>query len=269
MAKMTVHMVGLMYFHVCEDNVCEGVPRQVLLPDATAGDPAHHLPPHHASIYVEEARLDGTFDWPWTVIIHGIPVPGMKPVKMYEFQVGSALTELTFPDDGGGGMTMVDLDKALVRIRDVDPKFQPDLSGEGSVARVLVRSGKLQAFTFHGVNPVQWSMETQSATLEIKARHENGMEGTISVKPDNGARGAEVVLANTPALFSPPVVGHGHQPDHEHDHFSIYNNIRMNGASNDVRLPPHRNTLPNAHLFFKALNPAVLMNSCTGICCAS
>src|SRR6185503_10301494 len=110
MARMTVNMLGIMYFHVCKDNVCEGEDRQVLLPDGTTGD--GDVSAHHASIFIEESRYDShEGDWPGDILQRRVPLPGRDsdPVSMLEFRITDPATVVTFPDSEGKNFTMFDL----------------------------------------------------------------------------------------------------------------------------------------------------------------
>jgi hypothetical protein len=282
MAKMTVHLLGLMYFNLCKQKPCDPKSRQILLPDGSFG--RGRIPSHYASIFVEESRLAQVIPndnaWPGPVLERLVTVHDQsgKHVEklLYEYRITRPNTFITFPDGNTGKIENVNLDRALIPFGDT---FEPDLTGKGSIARLQLGGGRLCAFWFNGVSPVQWEMDSGDEALRITAEYRaDGQvkKAVLVIKPQpNTETGAEIVVANAPDLLAEAALakvgpaltfgshGHGHN-EHAH-HFALYDQI--NKKNTPVILPPDRMKLRASHAYFKLLENFPIANSCTGGCC--
>jgi hypothetical protein len=271
MAKMTVHMLGIMYFDVCHTNS-----PTITLPDGTRGDGG--LPPHFASLFVERGRYDWD-DWPWDVVVREVPLLTMRSetvtIPVLEFRI-PVFSQVDFPPDASGSVNIGDLPQGLQSLREADPNFNPDLSGKGAVAQVRIGSGQFHACQFNGATAVQWTIESGNQPLGISAtstdQHGITQTGNVFLKPQpSNAFGAEVVFANMPDFLTGIVAstkGHSHGAsghDHAGHHFSLYGKIDKNHGS--PQFPPHHSDLEHHCGVMSAFGYADILASCGAGCC--
>lgn len=274
MPRMTVHMFGIMYFELCE-----GGGATVLLPDATQGD--DHVPAHYASLFVERTHCQSHQNWP--VIEREIPILTIRSkvvmVPVLEFRIAKFCDVKFPPDHRVHNVDVSNVRQALVHMSDIDPRFTAALNGEGSIARVQITSGTLEAFTFNrNVNAVQWTIRSGDKPLEITA---GGGRVVLKPRPDS-CFGAEVVFSNTQDYLSEIVPGanlprggghdrgaHGHGGGHGHagasDHFNLFGKIDQNHGT--PRFPRHRTNLPYGTSIMAGLEDVVIESDCTPPCC--
>jgi hypothetical protein len=265
MPRMTVHMFGIMYF-----NLPSAGGATVLLPDATQGEV--HIPPHNASLFVERTHYQSHYNWP--VIEREVPILTIRSkiimVPVLEFRIAS-FSDVTFPaDHETPNVDVRSLRQALVHMQDIDPQFRPDLTGGGSIARVQITSGTLEAFTFNrNVNAVQWAIRSGAQPLTISAGN-----GSVTLKPrPDSLLGAEVVFSNTQDYLADLVPGvnlprghdgTGHGASHVH-HFGLFGKIDLHHGS--PRFPRHRMGIEYTSAMMAAMEDAVIESDCTPPCC--
>lgn len=281
--KMSVHMMGLMYFNACGMGASG---KKVLVPNGRREEDG--MPLHYASIFVEKARCEADDWWPEERKTRDVSILNLRgepvTVPVIEFRIPER-TELTFPDGQRDDLTLKNLEQGLPHLKSVDRNFVPDFNGGDWIAQVALRGGSLQAFTLNGGIPVvQWATQNDGP-LKIVARR-GDEEKSITVRPQpESAIGAEVVFSNTPDLLE-AIEGergplhvrvkqpaHG-QPGHSHElvrdephHFALYGKIRKPRLANGPALPDHRRSLPFGHALMKAVGDARIQNSCTPTCC--
>jgi hypothetical protein len=274
MPRMTVHMLGIMYF-----DLPKAGPATVLMPDGTTGTEPH-IPPHYTSLFVETARCQSYANW--VPIEREVPVLTIREqtvmVPVLEFRVPS-FSDIVFPPDKTvPNVDVKTLRQGLVHMSDVDPSFTPDLlnAQKGAIARVTISSGTLEAFTFNrNVNTVRWTIRTDNAPLTITAG-----QGTVVLKPQPDSEfGAEVVLTNSHDVLKDLVPGanltrmnggaHGSNGNaatstHIH-HFNLFGKIDLNHGT--PRFPAYRSNARYGSSLMACLEDAAYDSSCTPPCC--
>ena len=282
--NMTVNMIGIMYFGICGKGG-----NRILLPNGTSSD--GHIPPHFASIFVEESAYVSDDWWPTNrierpmLIQNGNGEPEIA--KMLEFRI-PVQAQLHFPDHQSDQINLGNLEGGLIRMRDIDPGFVPEFRTVGDwITQIQIRSGDFQAFTINGgVSAVQWQIRSDLAALKITATATGSEEiRSVTVQSQDGKRGTEVVLANAPDLLaraaaeglqgsaahnSGPVrvspMGHRHSADEVH-HFSLYGRINANADNSNLMLPGDHQSIPSDLAMFKVLNDLDIEASCSSTCC--
>jgi hypothetical protein len=281
--NMTVNLFGIMYFGICGDGA-----KRILLPNGTTSD--GHIPPHFASIFVEETSYLSDDWWPTNRIERPLSIENgdedREIVNMIEFRI-PAQALLEFPDGQGGLIDLGNLPKGLLHMREIDPKFVPDFRLKGDwIAQIRIRSGDFQAFTLNGgVSAVQWQIRNDGA-LKITAKvTATGERKSVTVRSQEGRLGTEVVLMNAPDLlaraaaeernrssahhFGPARVsplGHRHTADEIH-HFKLYGKINVSRDATNLSLPRHRQSIPSDFALFKVLKHVDIQAGCSSTCC--
>jgi len=282
--NMTVNMIGIMYFGICGNGR-----NRILLPNGTSSD--GHIPPHFASIFVEESAYVSDNWWSTNRIERPVLVQNgngeSEIVNMLEFRI-PAQARLHFPDHQGDQIDLGNLEHGLIRMRDIDPDFVPEFRPVGNwIAQIQIRSGDLQAFTINGgVSAVQWQIQNDLAAMKMTAvTTANNEARSVTVRSQDGQRGTEVVLANAPDLLalaaseghhwsaahhSRPArvspLGHRHTADEVH-HFKLYGHINVTGDDTNLNLPNHYQSIPSDMAMFKVLNDVDIQASCSSTCC--
>jgi hypothetical protein len=281
MSKYTVHMMGIMYFHVCTTDV-----KEVLVPDGTQGK--DHIPPHLASLFVDkDLRIEDTW-WVDQTIEHevqAIDEQGQVVTKrVFEFRVPRDCkpVRIEFLHQEDRQVEVVNLDQLLPMIGKIDPEFQLDLEQPAAIARVPIRKGRLEAFAFNGGrSAVQWTFEGGSKSLTIAGVTESETK-SITVRATTGELGSEIVFSNTPNLLPLAQLqahvatnsAHDHHPGHPgtghtgHDHhFQLYRQVEKHRDGTRLVFPSDREDLPFGAHYLKAVSNVYLDNSCTPTCC--
>jgi hypothetical protein len=220
-----IDFLGLVNFF---DPKAEGV--QVLLPDGRENSwlPGN-IPEHHASFFVRT----GTGELPNDLI----SADWWRPVKRAEWEA-IGVTEFRIPDSST--VKIGDLDAVsrtdpfdasqqfhvLAKLLAIDKDFEIDPGRAETIAQMVVRRGKLEAFKL---------VESIVSRLTVRDHR-----GEVVITAQGGTRtrtltlreGSEIVLAN----MSDPTVGHSTKD--EDDHFRIYANLDVNRRYEKLQHPP-------------------------------
>jgi len=286
-----VHFVGIVYFNVCKsDN------KIALVPNGTRGN--GHIPPHYASLFIEESLHDSDSWWRDRKFVRTISVQNpdrsTREVNLLEFRITKP-AEITF-DCGDETLECVNIDKTLAELKVVAPGFDLDLDKPDIIAKVNVPGGKLEAFRFavDELATVQWTIWKHSVPITITAK-EGADVRRITLKHNDGP--PEVVFSHTPDLIqtamdnmqrsaagekaqkaqkapqAPPHGAAGAMPNTHH--FRLYAKLDKQRDENKFTgaLPIYRGVseLPSTHPYLTFLRQLeeIPLPGCVPTCCAA
>lgn len=207
MPKLTVYMIGLMYFSGCDE------PEMVVyVPDGTSAERAAELgiPQHFASLWIKADHVNaGATNWAETLPRQ---IPGVS-----EFRIGQDC-EVAFPD-GNESLNCKPLDAVMPKLKkddDAEP-FEVDPENAETIATVTIHGGTLDPFDvkknpnkYFGV--VRWTIANPSG-LQI-----TDGEQTVTLRGDVAA---EVVFSN----IHQPVLGPNGKDSVAGDHIALFKQL--------------------------------------------
>ncbi|MEO8035501.1 MAG: hypothetical protein ABI837_13780 [Acidobacteriota bacterium] len=262
----TIDFIGLSYFHKCKRS--GGL---VLLPDGR--NPYGSIPPHYASFFLEDARVDfPNSDW-WRATpkkklsdVHVTEFPILKPSEI----LISGLSENSgcWPLGGGSKLDLGNLHSALPELAKIDTKFRVDLKKAETIARLPIRRGTAEAFLFDGEAIVtRLTVESHSGPVTITARSDDGKDvKTLTVKD-----GTEIVLSNTSDLLAEPEKVHEAMTATGETHFRLYKKLDVNkaGSLEEPETLPHLDPFVSNHPYIVLImtGPEVPGAGCSNTCC--
>ncbi len=198
----TVSFIGLNYFNACNvDKHCDA-----LIPNGTPGSGKDEgLPPHYASLFIEEDQYDSDDWWPDQKHVRPIQLEiklgEFRTVNVIEFRIPPKLrpetppVELRFPCREGT-LKNVNLDDGL-------PKLQPlgfVLAKEpDAIAKLPLPAGDLEVFRFGGSTLVRWQIKDYDDPITITAADDRPR--WVRLKKSDGSPPAEIVFSNTVDLL--------------------------------------------------------------------
>ena len=186
-----IDFVGLNHFQ--EQNGS----RLVLLPN---GRKFAGMTPHQANFYIEKARLIGRPDqqewWPLPPLN-----PTLEAYSLAQFPIKEPvtleITGLAAPSNGSSPPIESVRMEQLDHLQDLDSKLIVDPPNAKTIAQLTIGQGRFEAFALRSRAPVTRLTSNHTGQIQISARTKGGKIYTLTLRDE-----AEIVLANTPALFT-------------------------------------------------------------------
>jgi len=226
--------------------------RHALLPDGRK--PVDGVDPHYASIVVDSKAVLGSEGWANVSDV----APGRFPLEECNVVIEGAAVDGPFNA----------AEHKLPQLREINPKFEINLSTARTVARLRIRQGVLQSRVLPGGTAL---------ISQLTVEHEGPI--TIMVNPDDGAPprtirlapGTEIAIINMARgdiyrKRRPRRTPHHGDPD---NHFRIYEQLNPGGPelSNPVTVPAALES-DSHHVLFNRRGAISLYTNCsnTGCC---
>jgi hypothetical protein len=261
-----IDFVGLGYFQA------QGGSTLVLLPDGRDFD---GMTAHQANFYIEKARLIGRpdqQDWDWW---DSTPNPTLDAYSLACFPIKEPVTlEITGLAAPSAGSTASAVESVrmdhLDHLMDLDPEMTIVPRTARTIARMEVGQGRFEAFLLRSRAPVTRLTSNHSGQIQISAHTNGGKTYTLTLRDE-----AEIVLANTPELFSDDgeVTQKGmHAMPMSMSHYVIYEQLAEHPDPNRMTPPDPARMLalpdcPSSQAFFVLLDGQTPRSDCGSTCC--